>query len=95
MITIYLARHGQTEENISRIFQGHLPGHLTEEGKQQAVELGNRLRDIPLDAVLSSDLQRVVDTVRLAVGDRNLPCRQRLCCVKLTGEAGPDFRWIR
>ena len=54
MITIYLARHGQTEENISRIFQGHLPGHLTEEGKQQAVELGNRLRDIPLDAVLST-----------------------------------------
>lgn len=44
MITIYLARHGQTEENISRIFQGHLPGHLTEEGKQQAVELGKRLR---------------------------------------------------
>ena len=73
MITIYLARHGQTEENISRIFQGHLPGHLTEEGKQQAVELGKRLRDIPLDAILSSDLQRVIDTVRLAVGDRNLP----------------------
>lgn len=73
MITIYLARHGQTEENISRIFQGHLPGHLTEEGKRQAVELGKRLRDIPLDAILSSDLQRVIDTVRLAVGDRNLP----------------------
>ena len=73
MITIYLARHGQTEENISRIFQGHLPGHLTEEGKQQAVELGKRLRDILLDAILSSDLQRVIDTVRLAVGDRNLP----------------------
>lgn len=73
MITIYLARHGQTEENISRIFQGHLPGHLTEEGKRQAVELGKRLRDILLDAILSSDLQRVIDTVRLAVGDRNLP----------------------
>ena len=32
MITLYLARHGQTVENLSRIFQGHLPGTLTEEG---------------------------------------------------------------
>ena len=76
MITVYLARHGQTEENLSRIFQGHLPGTLTEEGKQQAVELGQTLREIPLDAVVSSDLQRVVDTVRLAVGDRHLPWQQ-------------------
>lgn len=57
-------------------FQGHLPGTLTEEGKQQAVELGQTLREIPLDAVVSSDLQRVVDTVRLAVGDRHLPWQQ-------------------
>lgn len=76
MITVYLARHGQTEENLSRIFQGHLPGTLTEEGKQQAVELGRTLREIPLDAVVSSDLQRVVDTVRLAVGDWHLPWQQ-------------------
>lgn len=76
MITLYLARHGQTEENLSRIFQGHLPGRLTEEGKRQAVELGQALCEIPLDAVVSSDLQRVVDTVQLAVGDRHLPWQQ-------------------
>ena len=49
MIEVYLARHGQTEENISRIYQGHLPGRLTEEGKRQAVELGEKLKDIELD----------------------------------------------
>ena len=32
MITLYLARHGQTKENTMRIFQGHLPGELTDEG---------------------------------------------------------------
>lgn len=73
MITVYLARHGQTEENLQRIFQGHLPGRLTEEGRRQAVELGQRLSDVPIDAVLSSDLQRVKDTVTLAVGKRDLP----------------------
>ena len=73
MITVYLARHGQTEENLSRIFQGHLPGTLTEEGKQQAVELGQTLREIPLDAVVSSDLQRVVDTESHARSGRPAP----------------------
>ena len=55
---------------------GHLPGTLTEEGKKQAMELGESLRDIALDAVVSSDLQRVVDTVQLAVGSRQLPWQQ-------------------
>ncbi len=66
MITMYLVRHGQTEENLQRIFQGHLPGVLTEEGRQQAVALGPLLKKMPLDAVVSSDLQRVIDTVNLA-----------------------------
>lgn len=73
MITLYLARHGQTEENLKRIFQGHLPGVLTEEGKRQAAELGETLEEIELDAVVSSDLQRVVDTVRIALGGRSIP----------------------
>lgn len=73
MITLYLARHGQTEENVARIFQGHLPGRLTAEGIAQAEALHERLLDVPLDAVISSDLQRCVDTTRIAVGDRGLP----------------------
>lgn len=76
MTTIYLTRHGQTEENLMRIFQGHMPGKLTEEGIEQARDLGKELRDIHLDCILSSDLQRVVDTVNLAMADRNLPWEQ-------------------
>ena len=62
MITLYLARHGQTEENIARIFQGHMPGTLTVEGIAQAEALCDTLRNISLDAVVSSDLKRCVDT---------------------------------
>lgn len=76
MLRIYLARHGQTCENLSRVFQGQLPGCLTDEGRRQALALGERLRGVPLDAVVSSDLRRAVDTVRLAVGDRRLPWEQ-------------------
>ena len=67
MITLYLARHGQTEENMTRIFQGHMPGTLTVEGIAQAEALRDTLRDISLDAVVSSDLKRCVDTARIAV----------------------------
>ncbi len=76
MITLYLARHGQTQENIARIFQGHLPGTLTEEGKRQATALGEELQQARLDAIISSDLKRVTDTVVLSVGKRDLPWEQ-------------------
>ena len=88
MITLYLARHGQTEENMTRIFQGHMPGTLTVEGIAQAEALRDTLRDISLDAVVSSDLKRCVDTPvsRWKVGT----ClgRKWFCCVKSIGGAG-------
>ena len=88
MITLYLARHGQTEENMTRIFQGHMPGTLTVEGIAQAEALRDTLRDISLDAVVSSDLKRCVDTARIAVEGQKLPWRKRSCCVKSIGGVG-------
>ena len=72
MTTIYLARHGQTEENLMRIFQGHLPGTLTSDGIEQARNLGKELEGIQIDCILSSDLKRVTDTVNYAIADRHL-----------------------
>lgn len=72
MTTIYLARHGQTEENLMRIFQGHLPGTLTADGIEQARNLGKELEGIQIDCILSSDLKRVTDTVNYAIADRHL-----------------------
>ena len=73
MISLYLARHGQTEENIARIFQGHLPGRLTVEGISQAEVLRDSLKRIPLDAVVSSDLKRCMDTAEIVMEGRELP----------------------
>ncbi|MDY3267388.1 MAG: histidine phosphatase family protein [Phocaeicola sp.] len=67
MITVYLVRHGQTEENLMHIFQGHLPGKLTEEGREQARMLGGELQNLNINCIVSSDLQRVVDTVNIAM----------------------------
>lgn len=73
MTTIYLARHGHTEENLMRIFQGHLPGTLTADGIEQARNLGKELEGITIDCILSSDLKRVIDTVNYAMANRHLP----------------------
>ncbi|MDE5787271.1 MAG: histidine phosphatase family protein [Bacteroidaceae bacterium] len=62
---LYIARHGQTEENVQRILQGQMPGHLTETGIRQAEELREKLRDIRFERILTSDLLRAVDTTRI------------------------------
>ena len=78
-LRICVLRHGETEENIARILQGHLPGKLTENGRQAALAAA---KDLPLDtfdAVVSSDLQRVVDTVHLLFGgEPPVPWEQNL-----------------
>lgn len=61
---IYFVRHGQTEENVANIIQGHQPGKLTAVGHEQARRVGKRLGEIEFDAIYSSDLGRVVETAR-------------------------------
>jgi broad specificity phosphatase PhoE len=59
---LYIVRHGQTEENLNGIIQGHKPGKLSALGIEQAKLLALRLKDHKFDAIYSSDLKRAVDT---------------------------------
>jgi broad specificity phosphatase PhoE len=60
--TLLLARHGETDWNHARRWQGHADRPLTDRGRAQAADLAERLADIPLDAVYSSDLRRARET---------------------------------
>jgi broad specificity phosphatase PhoE len=62
MTTLLIARHGETDWNRARRWQGHADRPLTERGRAQAAELAERLADIALDGVYSSDLRRARDT---------------------------------
>lgn len=73
MTTLYLVRHGETEENAQRILQGHLPGTLSEHGIKQLRELRKQLDDVCFDALLCSDLQRCVDSAHILTEGRHLP----------------------
>ncbi len=61
---LILVRHGETKANIEKIMQGHLPGELTEKGKEQAKKVGGRLKNEKIDLIVVSDLKRAVDTAK-------------------------------
>ena len=65
--TIYMTRHGETEENSRGVFQGQTPGHLSEKGKEEAKSLRPRLASMTFDVVLCRDLKRCLDTAEIAL----------------------------
>ncbi len=64
--TVYLARHGETAWSISGQHTGLTDLPLTERGERNARRLGERLRGLNFDKVLTSPLQRAVRTCELA-----------------------------
>lgn len=65
MVKLYLVRHGQTEDNVKQILQGQMPGQLTQEGVREAERLCERMKEVPIDVFVSSDLARAIDTCRI------------------------------
>lgn len=59
---LYLIRHGQTAWNAEQRAQGHSDIPLDETGLAQAAALGPRFEGRNIDLILSSDLQRAVQT---------------------------------
>ncbi len=62
MIKLYLIRHGETEWNAVKRFQGWTDIELSERGLAQAEFLGERFKKIHIDELYSSPLKRAVKT---------------------------------
>jgi len=72
-VEVVFETHQTTEDNEAGIATGWLPGRLSDLGRRQARELGERRRDDGLAAVFSSDLRRAVESVENAFGDAGPP----------------------
>ena len=73
MTTLYLIRHGTTDANANGIFQGVLDLPLNDLGLKQARALGERFKDIDVDVLYCTPLQRTRQTAEGLRGDKDLP----------------------
>jgi len=65
--TLLLLRHGRTTANAAGGLAGRQPVELDETGQAQAAAVGERLRALPLAAVVTSPLIRCRQTLELAL----------------------------
>jgi probable phosphoglycerate mutase len=64
MTRILLIRHGETAWNAVRRLQGHIDIPLSPTGERQAEALARALAAEPLEAIISSDLGRALQTAQ-------------------------------
>lgn len=74
-VKIFIARHGQNEDNVNGILNGHRDLPLTDLGRKQAQELGKAIKDAGLtfDAVYCSPLSRAQETAEIVSEIAGLP----------------------
>lgn len=72
---IYFTRHGQTVWNVENKICGATDSPLTQQGRCQATELGQKilLEKLPIDHILCSPLSRAADTARCIADVTGLP----------------------
>jgi probable phosphoglycerate mutase len=65
---VFLVRHGATQLTAEGRFSGSVGVDLSDEGRWQAAQLGERLRHEQLTAVYASPLSRAADTAQIIAG---------------------------
>lgn len=77
MKELYFTRHGQTIWNVENKICGTTDIELTELGRQQAKELGNKIKDgdYNIDEILCSPLVRAHDTAKYISEATDIPLR--------------------
>lgn len=94
---LYLARHGETVDNVNKIMQGQTQGQLNENGINQARQLAEELKGKHFDAFVASDLKRSVDTCRIVAEPhhaevRTTPLLRERNWGSFTGRYIPDLK---
>lgn len=97
MTKLYLVRHGETVDNVKQILQGQTPGMLNDKGREQAHEVALRMKDSKIDAFVSSDLYRSIETCEIIAEPhgmqvRTIPLLRERDWGSFTGKFIPDLK---
>ena len=100
MTTLLLVRHGETVDNAAKIMQGQTPGKLNETGVLQAEDVRDRLRNVRIDAFVSSDLHRSVQTCKIIAAPHHqevvqTPLLRERDWGSFTGKYIPDLQAVK
>ncbi|HET9954628.1 MAG TPA: histidine phosphatase family protein [Polyangiaceae bacterium] len=71
----FIARHGETDWNLARRWQGHTDIPLNARGREQAAALAERLRGlaVKIERVVTSDLARARETGEIVASCLGIP----------------------
>ncbi len=72
MLELLLIRHGQTDWNLDRRVMGRQPIGLNETGRSQVQDLALALKELPIDHIYASPLQRTQESAEILNQNRNL-----------------------
>ena len=75
---IYVVRHGETNENISKMMQGNMDTELNEAGRKQAYDLVKKVASCDVDLIFSSPLKRAYDTAKIIAQGKRIVVDERL-----------------
>lgn len=97
---LYIVRHGQTDWNKVRKLQGLTDIQLNENGRQVAIDLGDKLEQegVTFDEIFSSPLIRAYETACLIRGRQNVPITrdERIREISFGEAEGMDYEtWMR
>ena len=69
-LRLLFIRHGETQDNIDKILQGHRDTSLTSKGHKEAQVVADKLKDQQIDALYHSPLLRMRQTIDPILKDR-------------------------
>ena len=71
ILKLYIVRHGETEWNVIKRFQGQLNTPLTEKGMEKLKETGKNLENVLFEEVYTSELERTVNSAEIILNENN------------------------
>lgn len=73
MITLYIGRHGETDLNSEERLRSWIDEPLNADGVKEAKAMSDLMKDIPLDKIYCSDLDRADHTAQIVAEPHDMP----------------------